>query len=101
MNKEFDLFSLVLSGVTNFRDELQGFKRKSDIYCGTYKELFSTQEVVENTNFWKEAISPEEKIFRLYFLVVSNITNNRKQPLAHKKYSHQHYAIVEITFCGT
>ena len=36
-----------------------------------------TQEVDENTIFWKEAIFQVKKEFNLFFLVVFNMTNNR------------------------
>ena len=47
-----------------------------------------TQDVDENTNFWKEAIFQVKKKFTLFFLVVFNMKNNRKQPIGAQRYFH-------------
>ena len=55
----------------------KGSKAILTITVELIRAFFWTQEVDENTIFWKEAIFQVKKKFTLFFLVVFNMTNNR------------------------
>ena len=73
MTKVFGPFFLVIPSVQNLREQfIRGFLTNTE---EVIISILLDQDVVENTNFLKEAIFPKNKKFGNFFLLVSHMIN--------------------------